>query len=181
MKFERPYSCMCHSNSACMDIQIKSFFLFVFRRGADRGQRDSSDHTPLDYAEQRGHMDCVRILRSYGLQRPSSAMSLASRVSVSMATDPPILDDQGHVVFRRFSRQFSLSSRDPVVASSSSSMDRLPADGQAQSESPDGEVRVQEGREGEEGAWEQRGEEENAVTTEMRSSDQLNQQNRQVL
>ncbi len=126
-------------------------------------------------------MDCVKILKSYGLQRPGSAMSLASRASVSMAADPPVLDEQGHVVFRRFSRQFSLSARDPTSASSSS-MDRLPADGQAQSESPvgeQGEVRVQqEGREGEVVAPEREGG-ENAATV-MGSSNQLNQQARQV-
>lgn len=58
------------------------------------------------------------------------SLSSSSRVSVNITTDPPTLDEHGHVVFKRFQRQFSLS------GNSVSSMDRLPADGQAQSETP---------------------------------------------
>ena len=106
---------------------------FLYRRGADRNQRDNSGYTALDYTEQRGHVECGRILISYGLQRPGSAMSLSSssRVSINAMAEPPTLDEHGHVVFKRFQRHFSLSGE------SVTSMDRLPADGQAaQSESP---------------------------------------------
>lgn len=107
------------------------------RRGADRGQRDSNDCTPLDYAEQRGYTDCIRVLRSYGIQRPSSARSFASHASVNAATDPPTLDEQGHVIFRKPRRNFSLSE---------SSRDRLPADGQAQTEDQQSRDQVESGR-----------------------------------
>ena len=103
---------------------------FHCRRGADRNQKDANNYTPQDYAEQRGHTECVRILTSYNIQRPGSAISLSSgsHVSVSLAAEPPTLDEQGHVIFKRFQRQFSLTR-------SISSMDRQPADGQAQAES----------------------------------------------
>lgn len=47
---------------------------------------------------------------------------------MSFASDAPSLDEHGHVIFRRFQRQFSLS------GDAMSSIARLPADGQAQSE-----------------------------------------------
>lgn len=110
----------------------------VTRRGADRDQRDNSDFTPSDYAVQRGHSDCVKILQSYGHRRPGSATSLASRSNVSITSvrmEPQNLDEHGHVMFHRPNRRFSLS------GVSMSSMDRLPADGQAQSEgTQDGET-----------------------------------------
>lgn len=85
--------------------------------------------SPLDHAQQRAHNDCIKILQTYGLRRPGSALSIASRVSIpTHAGDTPTLDEQGHVVLRRPNRRFSLS------GVSVSSMDRLPADGQAGSE-----------------------------------------------
>lgn len=162
-------------------MKLTCLLLVLFRRGADRGQQDINDNTALHYAEQRGHTDCVRILKSYGLQRHGSAMSLASRVSVSMAADPPALDEQGHVIFRMFSRQFSLSreSSTAAAAASSSSMNRLPADGQAQSESPVGdqeEVRVQEAR----GDVLEQHDGGEVTRTEQRSSDQSEEQAHEV-
>ena len=85
--------------------------------------------SPLEHAQQRGHNDCIKILQTYGLRRPGSALSIASRVSLpTHAGDTPTLDEQGHVVLRRPNRRISLS------GVSVSSMDRLPADGQAGSE-----------------------------------------------
>ena len=97
------------------------------RRGADRARRDSEDMTALDYAQQREHSECVRILRTYGLRRPPSALSIASQVSIQ-AMAPPALDEFGHIPPRRPKRRFSLS------GASVSSIDRLPADGQAHSD-----------------------------------------------
>ena len=97
------------------------------RRGADRAKKDSEDMTALDYAQQREHSECVRILRTYGLRRPPSALSIASQVSIQ-AMPPPTLDEFGHIPPRRPKRRFSLTS------ASVSSIDRLPADGQAHSD-----------------------------------------------
>lgn len=79
--------------------------------------------TPLDHAQERGHTECVKILQTYGLRRPSSALSIASHVSLPMhGGAPPTLDEQGHVILRRPNPQFSLS------------IGRLPADGEASRE-----------------------------------------------
>ena len=94
------------------------------RRGADRAQKDNDDVTALGHAQQRGHTECVRILQTYGLRRPMSAISIASQVSLVAAT-PPAVDEFGHVPLRRPNRRFSLSV---------GSIDRMPADGQAHSE-----------------------------------------------
>lgn len=99
----------------------------VCRRGADRGQRDCDDMTPLDHAQQRRHTECIRILQTYGLRRPMSAISVTSQVSLGPPTIP-LLDEHGHVPLRRPKRQFSLSGM------FISSTVRLPADGQAHSE-----------------------------------------------
>lgn len=143
---------------------ISDYFLsaIIHRRGADRGQRDNSDCTPLNYAEQRGHMDCIKILQSYGLRRPGSAMSLASHVSVNAAIEPPTLDEHGHVVFRRPGRQFSL------FGSSVSSLDRLPADGQAQPESSMVGEHLQDGHVG--------GEEEGSINSQLSLSAEHSEQ-----
>ena len=85
--------------------------------------------TPLDHAQQRRHTDCIKILQTYGLKRPPSALSVASQVSLTPTT-APLVDEHGHVPLRRPKRQFSLS------GISVSSINRLPADGQAHSESP---------------------------------------------
>ena len=85
--------------------------------------------TPLDHAQQRRHMDCIKILQTYGLKRPPSALSVASQVSLAPTT-APLVDKHGHIPLRRPKRQFSLS------GISVSSINRLPADGQAHSESP---------------------------------------------
>ena len=113
--------------------------------------------TALNHAEVRGHSECVHILQSYGLRRPSSALSIASQVappsvclpvSLSAATHmvlpmpqvsihtapPPSLDQHGHVTLHRPQRKFSLSSQDSLC-----SLDRLPADGQAHTENSSGE------------------------------------------
>lgn len=123
------------------------------RRGADREQRDNNGCSPLDYAEQRGNTDCVRILCSYGLQRVGSATSLASHVSVNFTPGPPsMLDDHGHVIFKRFQRQTSFSNR-PQADSQAQS----PSAGEQQ-ESPQirrsgsGSRRGTEGRAGQEGS-----------------------------
>ena len=85
-------------------------FVLHSRRGADRGHRDNNGCSPLDYAEQRGHTECVRILYSYGLQRVGSSASLASHVSVNFTPGPPsMLDEHGHIIFKRFQRQTSIS------------------------------------------------------------------------
>ena len=102
----------------------------VYRRGADREQRDNSGYTPLDYADQRNFSDCRKILSSYGQRRPGSTTSLMSRVSVNITPAPSSLDEDGHVIFRQFPRQFSISS-----TSTSVSWDRPPADGQAHNSS----------------------------------------------
>ena len=85
--------------------------------------------TPLDYAQQRGHSDCVRILQTYGLRRPLSAVSVHSHAGGLPPSSSQALDEHGHIVQHKPSRRFSLS------GVSLSSIDRLPADGQAQSES----------------------------------------------
>ena len=110
----------------------------VTRRGADRGQRDCDDMTPLDRAQQRRHMDCIKILQTYGLKRPPSALSVASQVSLAPTT-APLVDKHGHIPLRRPKRQFSLS------GISVSSINRLPADGQAHSESPQEEQSLASG------------------------------------
>ena len=120
-----------------MTVSMYFSFLFFCRRGADRGQRDKSDMTPLHHAQQRGHSECVRILQTYGLRRPLSAISMASHVSLP-PTPTPSLDEFGHVALRRPKRAFSLS------GSSVSSFDRLPADGQAHSEASHSEQPVTE-------------------------------------
>ena len=106
-----------------------ALYVSVARRGADRGQRDCDDMTPLDHAQQQRHTDCIKILQTYGLKRPPSALSVASQVSLAPTT-APLVDEHGHVPLRRPKRQFSLS------GISVSSINRLPADGQAHSESP---------------------------------------------
>ena len=96
------------------------------RRGADRSMRDSEDMLPLDYAEQKGHNDCIKLLQTYGLRRPLSAVS---HVTLPLAAATPTVDEHGHVQLKNPTRQFSLSGE------SLTSFDhRLPADGQAQSE-----------------------------------------------
>ena len=110
-------------------VSVSLALYLVTRRGADRGQRDCDDMTPLDHAQQRGHTDCIKILQTYGLKRPPSALSVASQVSLTPTT-APLVDEHGHVPLRRPKRQFSLS------GISVSSINRLPADGQANSESP---------------------------------------------
>lgn len=85
--------------------------------------------SPLDHSQQRGHGDCVKILQTYGLRRPGSALSIASHVSIPTHAGQPLsLDEQGHVILRQPNRRFSFS------ADSVTLMDRLPADGQACSE-----------------------------------------------
>ena len=121
--------------------------MLLYRRGADRGQRDNNNEKPSDHAHKRGHFECVKILENYGLQRPSSAWSIASQVSkckkyldylISAGISfifkfsihpptPPELDQHGHVPMRRPPQQshFSLS-----TGNSMTSLDRLPADGE---------------------------------------------------
>ena len=57
----------------------------MYRRGADRGQTDNDNMTPLDYAILRNHSECVQVLKSYGLQRPTSAWSVASQVLIYLS------------------------------------------------------------------------------------------------
>ena len=107
--------------------------------------------TPLDHAQQRRHTDCIKILQTYGLKRPPSALSVASQVSLAPTT-APLVDEHGHVPLRRPKRQFSLS------GISVSSINRLPADGQAHSESPPEEQSLASG------GMEQQGQEDCAVS-----------------
>ena len=91
-------------------------------------------------------MDCVKILQSYGLRRPSSSMSLASHVSINAAIDPPTLDQHGHVVLKTVGRHFSFSRRGSTASLSSQFVD-----GQApREERGDGLVTAQAGSEGDE-------------------------------
>lgn len=103
--------------------------------------------TALNHAEQRGHTESARILRTYGLRRPSSVLSIASHVSVPSAAHVPNLDDQGHILFKRPKRRFSLSG---VSVSSMEDGPRQPADGQAHAEtgtqSGSEDTRSREGR-----------------------------------
>jgi ankyrin repeat protein len=98
-----------------------SVLQLLLRRGADRSLRDSDEMTAVEHAEVRGHTECAHILHNYGLRRPSSALSVASQVSVH-ATPPPSLDKHGHVTLALPQRRFSLFH---------SSLPRPPADGQA--------------------------------------------------
>jgi hypothetical protein len=80
---------------------------------------------PLDYAEQRDHTNCVNLLQNYH-KRPLSA---SSQVTLTPPMATPTLDEHGHVQLKNPTRRFSLTS------DSMTSFDRrLPADGQAQSE-----------------------------------------------
>lgn len=96
------------------------------RRGADRTIRDYEDMLPRDYAEQRGHTECVKLLQNYGHRRPLSA---ASHVGLPPPTTTPTLDEHGHIMLKNPTRRFSLSGE-----SMTSFEHRLPADGQAQTE-----------------------------------------------
>ena len=79
---------------------------------------------PLNYAEQRGHTECIKLLQNYGHRRPVSAVS---HVALPPPTTTPTLDEHGHIQLRNPTRRFSLSGE------SLTSFDRrLPADGQAQ-------------------------------------------------
>lgn len=81
---------------------------------------------PINYAEQSGHTECVKLLKSYGQRRPLSAVS---HVTLPPPTAAPTLDEHGHVQLKNPTRRFSLSGE------SLTSFDRrLPADGQAQPE-----------------------------------------------
>ena len=95
----------------------------------DRAQQDYDEKTAIDYAIQHGHTDCIRILQSYGIRRPASALSMAPPVS---SASPQVLDEFGHVQMRRPNRTFSLSG-EPTEEEQEpmSSANRLPADGQA--------------------------------------------------
>ena len=102
---------------------------------------------PFDYAEQRGHTECVKLLQSYGHKRPLSAASQVT-LMISPPTATPTLDEHGHVHLKNPTRRFSLSGE------SMTSFDhRLPADGQAaQSEASDSvveNIQVEEREEGE--------------------------------
>ena len=102
---------------------------------------------PLDYAEQRGHTSCVKLLQSYH-KRPLSA---TSQVALTPPTATPTLDEHGHVQLKNPTRRFSLTGE------SMTSFDRrLPADGQAQSETSmieSAEVENREEGEGEHDQW----------------------------
>ena len=107
--------------------------------------------TSLDYARQRELAECVKILESYGIRRPTSAWSIASqvrsRISYNMfsvwfvaacfhqfsvrPSTPPELDKYGHVPMKRPNQRFFFSTMD----SSPGSLDRLPADGQEEQDS----------------------------------------------
>ena len=108
---------------------------------------------PLDYAEQRGHNECVKLLQNYGHRRPLSA---ASQVALTPPTTTPTLDEHGHVRLKNPTRRFSLTGE------SMTSFDhRLPADGQAQSETSvveNAEVENREDGEGEQNQWAYSGE-----------------------
>ena len=103
---------------------------------------------PVDYAEQRGHTNCVKLLQSYGHKRPLSAVS---QVALIPPTATPTLDEHGHVQLKNPTRRFSLS------GDSVTSFDhRLPADGQAQSETSmveTAEIENREEGEGEHDHW----------------------------
>ena len=117
------------------------------RRGADRTLRDYDSMLPLDYAEQRGHTSCVKLLQNYH-KRPLSA---TSHVTLTPPTATPTLDEHGHVQLKNPTRQFSLTGE------SMTSFDRrLPADGEAQSEASmveSTEVGNREEGEGERDQW----------------------------
>ena len=121
--------------------------MLYYRRGADRTLRDYDSMLPLDYAEQRGHTNCVKLLQSYH-KRPLSA---ASQVALTPPTATPTLDEHGHVQLKNPTRRFSLTGE------SMTSFDRrLPADGQAQSETSmveSAEVENREEGEGEHDQW----------------------------
>ena len=92
-----------------------------FRRGADRTIRDYEDMLPIDYAEQRGHTECTKLLQNYGHRRPLSAVSHAA---LPPPTATPTLDEHGHIQLKNPTRRFSLSGE-----SLTSFERRLPADG----------------------------------------------------
>ena len=103
---------------------------------------------PIDYAEQRGHTNCVKLLQSYGHKRPLSA---ASQVALTPPTATPTLDEHGHVQLKNPTRRFSLSGESMTLFDR-----RLPADGQAQSETSvveNAEVENREEGEGEHDQW----------------------------
>ena len=100
--------------------------LIFYRRGADRTLRDYDNMLPFDYAEQRGHINCVNLLQKYH-KRPLSA---TSQVALTPPTATPTLDEHGHVQLKNPTRRFSLTGE----SMTSFDRDRLPADGQAQSE-----------------------------------------------
>lgn len=76
---------------------------------------------PINYAEQRGHTECIKLLQNYGHRRPLSAVSHAA---IPPPTAMPTLDEHGHIQLKNPTRRFSLSGE-----SVTSFERRLPADG----------------------------------------------------
>lgn len=122
-----PVSWEIATGTNCISVIIIYDTLFVYRHGANRDKKDSSDYTPLDYAKQSDHMDCARILQTYSLCRFDSKISMASQASIN-SFKRPSLDKHGHVVFKKVGRYFSFSGKRssvlPIIC--------IPADSQVQ-------------------------------------------------
>uniref|UniRef100_A0A1X7TX49 Uncharacterized protein n=1 Tax=Amphimedon queenslandica TaxID=400682 RepID=A0A1X7TX49_AMPQE len=102
------------------------------RQGADRGQRDASDMTPLDHANQRNHTECIKLLESYGWLRQSSSWSIASQFSIHPPT-PPELDEHGHVPMKRPSSSTDQQLPQDIGQMNPADHCRYPADGHSNS------------------------------------------------
>lgn len=56
------------------------FVYILYRRNAERGHEDLNNNTALDYAEEMNHHECVKVLKNFGLRRPSTTWSITSQV-----------------------------------------------------------------------------------------------------
>ena len=105
----RIYELFAVYNKLCSKVTLSSCY-FTCSQGANKDLRDIYNSTPIDYAIERGHDECVAILQSKPILTNNSAA---------------VLDVHGHVQIKIPKRNFSLTE---------TFIDRLPADGQAQSE-----------------------------------------------